>query len=347
MTLEEKIREFNKKAKSEILRIGFPEEQITRIPFSSPSLNYITHGGIPRNRLVEFSGEENSGKSTLSLDIIANAQRLFAEEAGEDGEPKKVLLVDAENSHTTEWLESFGINADELLLAQPEDSSAEDLFQMTRELIQTGEIGLVVFDSFGVVHSDQAFSKTIGEKTYGGIAQPLTTFSKFLIQDCKKYDCTFIGINQIRENLASPYGGKKTVGGLGWGFNCTLRLEISKDAYIDDKGNEVAKSYAYPIGQISKVFIKKSKGFSPNRRLGRFSVNFGEGIDVIRDTIETGIFTNQIEKSGSWLTVIDSDTGEIVTKEQGFSKLKLFFSENTEIFENFHEQVNKKLMEEE
>lgn len=346
MSLEEKIKEFNKKAKTDILQMGFPEETTAKIPFSSPSLNYITHGGIPRNRLTELSGEENSGKSTLSLDIIANAQRLFAEEAGEE-KPKKVLLIDAENSHTSDWLESFGINPEELLIAQPEDSSAEDLFQMTRELIQTGEIGLVVFDSFGVIHSDQAFSKTIGEKTYGGIAQALTTFSKFLIQDCKKYDCTFVGINQNREDIGNPYGGKKTVGGLGWGFNCTLRLEIRKDAFIDEKGNEVSKSYAFPTGQISKVTIRKSKGFSPNRRLGRFSVSFSGGIDIIRDTVDAGLSTNQVEKAGSWLTVIDRDTGEIVTKEQGFSKLKLFFSENKEIFENFHEQVNRKLMEEE
>lgn len=361
-TLEEVMKDFNKKAKADIMTVGLPDVHYDRIPFSSPQLNYMTYGGLPRNSLIEFSGSDSSGKSSLALDVVKNAQKLFEREHIEQLErlqgqttknataryeellargEKKVLYVDAENTLVGDWVDKFDIDVDKLIVVKPEDHSADELFQLVREVIQTGEIGLAVFDSFGAVHSEQQFNKEVGEQTFGGIARALTTFSKFMIQDCKKYNCTFIGLNQLRENLTSPYGGTLTVGGRGWSHNCVIKLALRHDANIDEKGAEVAKSYAFPHGQITKVTFSKNKLTSKERGMQRFTISSEDGIDYIRDTIIFAVDNGLIEQSGAWYTYVDKDSGEILTKQQGFTNLKLFFSQDSEIFDQLVDEVNQ------
>ena len=361
-TLAEVMKDFNKNAKSDIMTVGVPDIHYDRIPFSSPQLNYMTYGGLPRNTLIEFSGSDSSGKSSLALDVVKNAQALFQkeheiqiekleqetskkattqlEELRARGE-KKVLYVDAENTLYPEWVEKFGVDQESLIVVQPESHSADDLFQLVRETIQTGEIGLVVFDSFGAVHSEQQFNKEIGEQTYGGIAKALTTFSKFLIQDCKKYSCTFIGLNQLRADLGNPYGGTTTVGGKGWSHDCVLKLALRQDATINEKGGEEPKSFAFPFGQISKVTFSKNKRTSKERGMQRFSISFNGGVDYVRDTILFAIDHGIIEQTGAWFTYVDKETGEIITKSQGFSNLKLFFSQDSENFARLQKEVGE------
>lgn len=358
--LNEVMQEFNKKAKGDIMTVGIPEVHYDRIPFSSPQLNYMTYGGLPRNSLVEFSGSDSSGKSSLALDVVKNAQKLFSREFEDKvrelststnskdiakleglqaiGE-KKVLYVDAENTLIDDWVNKFDIDVSKLIVVRPEYHSADELFQLVREAIQTGEIGLAIFDSFGAVHSEQQFNKEVGEQTFGGIARALTTFSKFLIQDCKKYNCTFIGLNQLRENLSSPYGGTLTIGGRGWSHNCVIKLALRHDANIDEKGAEVPKSYAFPHGQITKITFSKNKLTSKDRGMQRFTISSDVGIDHVRDTVDFAVDHNIINKSGAWFTYVDKETGEIIIKAQGFANLKLFFLENSEMYDKLKKET--------
>lgn len=162
----------------------------------------MTFGGIPRGAIIEFAGETGGGKTTTALDIVSNAQDLFEKEAQENEKPKKVVYVDCENTLDEEWARKLGVDVNNMLILQPFKQTAEQIFQMVIEIIETGEVGLVVIDSLAVMVSQQAYNKTIEENTYGGISKPLTLFGAKIIPLLTKYNCTLLAINQIRDDMA-------------------------------------------------------------------------------------------------------------------------------------------------
>lgn len=204
--LDEIIKQTNKKFGEEIITHGLSEYDYKRIPFTSPRMNYCTYGGIPVGKITEFFGEEHGGKTTTALDIVANYQK------SDDG--RSVLYVDAENTLDAEWAQKLGVDVENLYLLQPKAQSAEDIFQIIEDAVDTGEVGLWVLDSIGVLVSSLEMDekKTYEDKVYGGISLPLTRFSKKIEMLMKRHNCTGIGINQIRDNLASMYGGISTPG---------------------------------------------------------------------------------------------------------------------------------------
>lgn len=224
MSLNSVCMEANKNWKSEIVQFGVKTYDVDVIPLSSPRANYCLYGGIPIGRLIEFFGAEGSGKTATALDVCANAQNIFTD--------KKIIFVDAENTYDPKWAAKLGVNSDELLIMKPETQTAEEIFQFILDAIDTGEVGLVVIDSLGVMLSEQAYDKDIGERTYGGISMPLTTFSKKAELLCHKYGCTIIGINQMRDNLSSAFGGTITTGGKAWKHNCFG----ANTQFVTDKG---------------------------------------------------------------------------------------------------------------
>ena len=175
--LDELMKNINKKFKDEIMVKGVKWENVDiKIPFSSPRANYMTYGGIPLGRAVQFFGVNSGGKTTTALDIVANAQKLFKAQAKEKGEPaKEVLFIDAENTLDELWATTLGVDLEELRLLRPQAQSAEDIFQIIIEAVQTDEVGLIVLDSVGVLLSNAAWEAGMDEKTYCGIAGPLTT----------------------------------------------------------------------------------------------------------------------------------------------------------------------------
>ena len=202
------IKEFNKQYKEEIVARGIPKIETQKIPFSSPRANYMLYGGIPRGRIVEFAGEENGGKTTTALDIVANAQKLFQEEwENEITEleaidkkkkeqqsrldyikargPKQVVYADCENTLDEEWARKLGVDTNKMILLKPQSQTAEQIFEMLLQMIDTDEVGLVVIDSLGTFQS--GYEKSMEEKTYGGIAAALTLFSKKAELLCTKY----------------------------------------------------------------------------------------------------------------------------------------------------------------
>lgn len=334
------IKDFNKQYKEEIAARGIPLIQTQKIPFSSPRANYMLYGGLPRGRIVEFAGEENGGKTTTALDIVANAQPLFDEEweqeikdleAIDKGKkeqqtrldylkargPKQVVYADCENTLDEDWARNLGVDTDKMVLLKPQSQTAEQIFEMLLQMMETDEVGLVVIDSLGVMLSAQAYEKTMEEKTYGGIAAALTLFSKKAELLCSKYNCTLIGINQMRENMNSPYGGMITTGGKGWKHNCSVRLLFQKGSYIDERGNEIKRSAETPAGNQVLINIAKTKVCKPDRRVGYYTLNYETGIDKIADTIEVALKYGIINQAGAWFNFIDIETGEIITDEEG------------------------------
>ena len=243
--LEQLMDEINKEFKGDVIRRGVSEYDYKRIPFTSPRLNYMTYGGIPMGKLIEFYGEEHGGKTTTALDIVANYQHI--------PDAKTVLYVDAENTLDTVWAGKLGVDVEEMLIMNPTSQGAETIFEKILRIIDTGEVGLVIIDSLGVMMSNQAYEKSVEDKTYGGIAMALTNFSKKAEMLCHKYECTLIGINQMRMDMNSMYGGMTTTGGKAWKHNVAARLEFRRGKFFDEHYKEVSKTAENPAGNYVQV----------------------------------------------------------------------------------------------
>lgn len=363
------IKDINKQYKEDIAARGIALIMTQKIPFSSPRANYMLYGGLPRGRIIEFAGEENGGKTTTALDIVANAQPLFIKEwedeirelessdkLKKDAQtrldylksrgPKQVVYADCENTLDEEWAKNIGVDTDKMIVIKPQSQTAEQIFEMILQMIETDEVGLIVIDSLGVMLSAQAYEKTMEEKTYGGIAAALTLFSKKAELACSKYNCTLIGINQMRENMNSPYGGMITTGGKGWKHNCSIRLMFQKGAYIDERGNEIKRSADSPAGNLVMINIAKTKVCKPDRRVGFYTLNYYTGIDQVADMIEVAMKYGIIQQAGAWFNFIDIDTGEIITDEegetlkiQGKPNLTDFLKTNTSLYDEISKKV--------
>lgn len=338
-TINEVMKDFNKKFKADLAHVGLPQYDYERIPFTSPRLNYMTFGGIPRGKLIEFYGEEHGGKTTTALDIVANFQQLYPD--------LKVLWVDAENTLDVVWATKLGVQVEELLILNPEAQGAEDIFQFVLDMIDTGEVGLVVIDSLGVMVSNLAmYEKEIAEKTYGGIAMALTNFSKKAEGLCQRTKCTCIGINQMRANMNSMYGGMTTTGGQAWKHNCSVRLEFRRGKFIDDDNKELTRGAENPAGNKVEVSMIKNKTCPPTRRTGFYTIKYLSGIDYLSDLIEVCIKDGIIDKAGAWFTIIDTESGEVLSdKIQGQANVNKFLSDeaNIQILARIEELIDKNI----
>ena len=211
--------------------------------------------------------------------------------------------------------------------------SAEDIFQIIEDAVDTGEVGLWVLDSIGALVSALELDekKTYEDKVYGGISLALTRFSKKIEMLMKRHNCTGIGINQIRDNLASMYGGISTPGGKGWKHGCAVRLQFSRGKYIDEKGNELNKSAEAPAGNIVLMSMIQNKTCPASRRTGFYTINYEDGIDYLKDLIDVAIRIDVIKKSGAWFDIVDPETGEIIQgRIHGQPAVRTFLEENEE-----------------
>lgn len=372
-TLQDVMKEINKSYGEEIFVNGNSLPSIKRIPFSSPRANYMTYGGIPRGRIIELAGEEGSGKTTTALDLCASAIALFEQEYNDELEklqnnvnlnakdkerleilqdkgPQKIIYADLENTLDAEWCDKLGLDLESPLIKfyKAQGQSAEEIFEDLIKIMDTGEVGLVVIDSLGVMVSAQAYDKSIEQKTYGGISMPLTLFSKKANATCKKTGCTLIGINQVRDNMNSPYGGLSTTGGRAWKHNCSVRLMFKKGDFINEESDSIKKSSESPAGNRILIEIQKTKAFKPDRRLGYYTLNYNNGIDVIADLTDICCAEGYIAKGGAWFTFLDPETKEILVDEndnilkiQGRKNVIKFLHDNEEVRRIMMDSVNK------
>ena len=338
-SLADIIAETNKEWEGDILHKGVSEYDYERIPFTSPRLNYITFGGLPKGKLIEFYGEEHGGKTTTALDSVANYQH--------SGDDRTVLYLDAENTLDVVWATKLGVNVDDMIIMSPEAQGAEKLFEKVNRIIDTGEVGFVVIDSFGVMLSNQAYEKTIEEKTYGGIAMALTRFSKEAEVLCHKHNCTLIGINQMRADMNSMYGGMTTTGGYAWRHNVSVRMEFRKGYSFDSKYAKLSRNAESPVGNVVEVYMAKNKTCPPTRRNGFYTLRYDTGIDYLYDLTEVCMKYGVIEKSGSWYYLKDANTGEEINKLQGQYAVSEFLGaeENIETLKMYEDFLDKKVRE--
>lgn len=356
------IEEINKRKKYKVINKGIIDRDYPKIPFTSERLNYMTYGGIPRGGITEFAGIESSGKTTTALDIVKNAQIIFQREwenqlEAEKNEARKqylrekgaqkIIYADCENTLDENWSRLLGVDIDNLIILSPQEETAEELFDTFIEMIETGEVGLLIIDSLGVMVSAQAFEKSIEQRTYGGISMALTTFCKKVIMLCQKFKTTIIGINQVREDLSSMYGGLTTVGGKGWKHSCLLRLMFNKGKYYDEKNNELTNSKAInPIGNLVDCAIEKTKTCRPDRRRGFYYLNYTQGIDYILDLIDIGLMNGTITQKGAYYYFYD-EVGNILKHNeedlvfQGRDKLYRYLKENIELVDKMKQLFTK------
>ena len=245
--LDDVINKMNKSLGTEIIRKGTERTRYQKIPFSSPKLNAMTYGGIARGKILEICGSENGGKTTISLDLAGNAQRIFQKEFEtklqefkveyeallnggkskektaakklgemeefEEAGVKKVVFVDLENTLDEIWAQLLGVNTTELILVRPENQTGEQVLQLILDLVDSGGVGLVILDSLPMLVPQQIFDESLEKKSMGGIAKLLADFCTKLVPKLSVNDCTFIGLNQVRENIGGYGGGEITPGG--------------------------------------------------------------------------------------------------------------------------------------
>jgi len=342
----------------------------SKLPFSSPLLNYSTYGGIPRGQITEFYGDPGGGKSSTATDICKNSKQIFVNEYDsqvsqlrerasksdkiarnelaelEDRGPKKVLYIDLEHSFDTDWAHKLGIDNGDIDIMQPPDVVAEDLLQMVQEIIETGEVGLVVLDSIPSLIPRQELEKKYGERTVASLAGLLTVFFRKIVPLLKRYDCTMIVINQLRDNMDNPYVDQ-TPGGKALKFYCSLRIKFKIGSPVDFLGNELPSNAENPAGYIVTAKIVKQKSAPWDRKNGSYYLMAQTGIEVEMDFAQLAIKKyNIISRKGAWYTVCDPYTGEILedkdglpVKLNGMAKVLDFLKLNPEYFDRLQKFI--------
>ena len=313
----------------------------SKLPFSSPLLNYSTYGGIPRGQMTEFFGEPSGGKTTTAVDICKNARKIFVEEYNtqllilrqdaangnkvssqnlaelEDRGPKKVLYIDLEHSFDSDWAHKLGVDSSDIDIMQPPDVIAEDILQTVQDLIETGELGLVVLDSIPSLTTRQELEKKLGERTVASLAGLMTVFCKKVIPLLKRYDTTLLIINQVRDNMDNPYV-VNTPGGKAIKFYCSLRIQFRIGSPVDFLGNELPNNSENPSGHIVTAKIIKQKSAPWDRKNASYYLMAQTGIEVEMDFAQLAVKKyGIIKKAGAWFSICDPDTGEILEDETG------------------------------
>ena len=328
------MKKVNKQYGSEIVQVGVEEKDLDLIPFTSLRLNYMSYGGVPRARFTELYGEESSGKSTLCLDLISNFQKKWPNEY--------ILYVDVEGTYDAKWSFNMGVDSTDIVILNCVGQYAEEIFDQTLDAMDTGAFGLIILDSIGAMFSKQAAEKSIEEKTYGGIALPMTTFVNRATPIIKRNNIAFIGINQVRQNIGNMYNPVSTPGGNAWKFACSQRYMCRKGKFLDEKGNEISNNSENPVGHIIEVKLVKSKTCPSDRRISKCSLFYKNGIRQDLDLLDLAIKFDVIHKGGAWF---DAHINDKDYKWQGQSKVLNAINSDKELFESIKNKVMNLLVE--
>lgn len=330
----------------EIIKIGV--EDLTAygtLSLGSPSFDFCLYNSFPERRIIEFNGAEGSGKTTTAYFVAASFQRKELERNPDH--PRKILFIDLECGADPKWAALAGYYMNdhpvETVLLRPEDMSAEQIFDIVVSLIKTGEIGFIILDSLNMLVSQQVYEESFEKKEMGGIAKPLGDFVKRVTSLLIKYNCTLIGINQLRENIGGYGQAEITAGGRGWKHGCAVRMKFKKGEFFDEDGNELKSTAESPAGYVLEAFVQKTKVCKWDRKLGRMHINYTTGVDVLQDTIEVATYFGLIDNSvQGTFKFVDVDTGELLCDEEG-NEIKIRGKKNVKPFLQQHPELWKKL----
>lgn len=323
------IAEVNKKYKTDIIRKASDLKGIEFIPYTSLMMNYLTRGGVPVGRIIELVGLPQSGKTTTALDIISNFQKKYTD--------KYCVYLDAENTIDKEWGETLGVDWSKVILIQPESEYGEELLDMLLDYIRSGKVGLAVLDSAPFIIPKAVQEKGLDEKSYGGNSALMKAFCDKAVPLCKKTECTFLMINQLRENIGNPYKPFKIPCGTAIAHACSQILWFTKGSLLDEKYKEVSSGYANPSGNLVSVKVEKNKVTKNDRRLQTYTLNYSTGVDEIKDTLDLAIMLGIISQAGAWYKAILKDGKE--QKMQGFNGVQEFYYNDLEELEYLRKQV--------
>jgi len=301
--------------KGSIMRLGEGEviDDIQVVSTGSLGLDIaLGVGGLPRGRVVEIYGPESSGKTTLTLQVIAEMQK----QAG------TCAFIDAEHALDVQYAQKLGVNLQELLISQPD--TGEQALEIVDALVRSGSVDLIVIDSVAALTPKAELEGEMGDSLPGLQARLMSQALRKLTATIKKTNCMVIFINQIRMKIGVMFGNPETTtGGNALKFYSSVRLDIRRTGSIK-KGDEV-------IGSETKVKVVKNK-VAPPFKTAEFDILYGEGISREGEIIDMGVDARILEKSGAWYAYNGEKIG------QGKDNAREFLRENAEVA---HEIENK------
>jgi recombination protein RecA len=305
-------RQFGKGA---IMKLG--SQPVVKVPvISTGSLaldKALGIGGLPRGRVIEIYGPESSGKTTLALHAVAEAQR----------QGGIVAFIDAEHALDTGYARKLGVDCDELLVSQPD--TGEQALEITDMLVRSGAIDVIVIDSVAALVPRAEIEGEMGDSHMGLQARLMSQALRKLTGSIGKTMTTVIFINQIRMKIGVMFGNPETTtGGNALKFYSSIRLDIRRIGAIKD-GQEV-------IGNRTRVRVVKNK-MAPPFKDAEFDIMYGEGISRTGDLLDMGVVTEVIDKSGSWYSYEKERIG------QGRANAKRFLEDNDDIYQAISQKV--------
>jgi recombination protein RecA len=275
-------------------------------------------GGLPRGRVIEIYGPESSGKTTLTLQVIANCQKMGGTAA----------FVDAEHALDPTYAEKLGVKVDDLLVSQPD--TGEQALEITDMLVRSGAVDVVVVDSVAALTPKAEIEGEMGDSHVGLHARLMSQALRKLTANIKKSNCLVIFINQIRMKIGVMFGSPETTtGGNALKFYASVRLDIRRIGSVK-RGDEV-------IGSETRVKVVKNK-LAPPFRVADFEILYGEGASREGEIIELGVAHNLVEKSGAWYSYGGDRIG------QGKDNTRLFLKEHPEMAREIEDKIRAKLV---
>lgn len=275
-------------------------------------------GGIPRGRIIEIYGPESSGKTTLSMHCIAEAQKLGGMAA----------FIDAEHAFDKHYAEKLGIDTDNLLIAQPDNG--EQALEITEHLIRSGAIDIIVVDSVAALVPKSELEGEMGDSKMGLQARLMSQALRKLTGTINKTGCSCIFINQLREKIGVMFGNPETTtGGNALKFYASVRLDIRRIGQIKEGADNV-------IGNRTKVKVVKNK-VAPPFKVVEFDIMYGEGISKVGEMLDLGVDLEIIQKSGSWFSYMGNKLG------QGRDAVKELLLDNPELMDEIEKKVRAKV----
>ncbi|MEI6696230.1 MAG: recombinase RecA [Bacteroidota bacterium] len=305
--------------KGSIMKLGdHPVELLEFISTGSIGLDMaLGIGGLPKGRVIEIYGPESSGKTTLAIHAIAEAQKAGGIAA----------FIDAEHAFDSSYAKKLGVDVDNLLVSQPDNG--EQALEITENLIRSGAIDIIVIDSVAALTPKSEIEGEMGDSKMGLQARLMSQALRKLTGTISKTNCCCIFINQLREKIGVMFGNPETTtGGNALKFYASVRLDIRKVSQIKDAENV--------IGNRVKVKVVKNK-VAPPFRMAEFDLMYGEGFSKMGEIVDLGVNFNIIKKSGSWFSYGETKLG------QGRDGVKQLLTDNPELAEELELKIRESI----
>ena len=303
--------------KGAIMRLGDSQDiQVDVIPTGSLALDLaLGIGGVPRGRIVEIYGPESSGKTTLALHIVAEAQKRGGE----------VAFVDAEHALDPTYARALGVNIEEMLISQPD--TGEQALEITEALVRSGAIDVVVVDSVAALVPRAEIEGEMGDSYVGLHARLMSQALRKLTGAINKTNCVVIFINQLREKVGVMYGNPEvTTGGRALKFYASVRIDVRRV--------ETLKNGSEMIGNRTRAKVVKNK-MAPPFREAEFDIMYGEGISKLGELLDLGVKLDLVQKAGSWFSMGETRIG------QGRDAAKQYLRDNPEVAEKLEAAIRR------